>query len=117
MRAYVCVCVVDTKNKKAKNVGHYKRDRERRPFKKLRAMMADKKCFSAEVFGADMARALDAFAALEVCISKDTLRGGAVAEESVPFDIKPTLLYNMFYSMTQSSRCSGLPLASGNLAP
>ena len=50
-------------------------------------MMADKKCFSAEVFGADMARALDAFAALEVCISADTLRcGGAVATaESVPF--------------------------------
>ena len=49
-------------------------------------MMADKKCFSVEVFGADMARALDAFAALEVCISADTLRcGGAVAEESVPF--------------------------------
>ena len=51
---------------------------------------ADKKktCFSAEVFGADMARALDAFAALEVCISADTLRcGGAVATaaESVPF--------------------------------
>ena len=42
--------------------------------------------FSVEVFGADMARALDAFAALEVCISADTLRcGGAVAEESVPF--------------------------------
>jgi hypothetical protein len=42
--------------------------------------------FSAEVFGADMARALDAFAALEVCISSDTLRsGGAVAAESVPF--------------------------------
>ena len=53
-------------------------------------MMADdkKKCFSAEVFGADMARALDAFAALEVCISADTLRcGGAAATtaESVPF--------------------------------
>ena len=49
--------------------------------------MADKKCFSAEVFGADMARALDAFAALEVCITADTLRcGGAVATaESVPF--------------------------------
>ena len=52
--------------------------------------MADTKnkaCFSAEVFGADMARALDAFAALEVCISADTLRcGGAVATaESVPF--------------------------------
>jgi hypothetical protein len=49
--------------------------------------MADNKnkaCFSAEVFGADMARALDAFAALEVCISADTLRGGAVAAESVP---------------------------------
>ena len=49
---------------------------------------ADKKtCFSAEVFGADMARALDAFAALEVCITADTLRcGGAVATaESVPF--------------------------------
>ena len=47
---------------------------------------ADKKtCFSVEVFGADMARALDAFAALEVCISADTLRGGAVAAESVPF--------------------------------
>ena len=50
---------------------------------------ADKKktCFSVEVFGADMARALDAFAALEVCISADTLRcGGAVATaESVPF--------------------------------
>jgi hypothetical protein len=42
--------------------------------------------FSAEVFGADMARALDAFAALEVCISADTLRGGALATaESVPF--------------------------------
>jgi hypothetical protein len=51
-------------------------------------MMADgdkKTCFSVEVFGADMARALDAFAALEVCISEDTLRGGAVASESVPF--------------------------------
>ena len=52
--------------------------------------MADNKnkaCFSAEVFGADMARALDAFAALEVCITADTLRcGGAVATaESVPF--------------------------------
>ena len=54
--------------------------------------MADEKetttarVFSAEVFGADMARALDAFAALEVCISADTLRsGGAVAAESVPF--------------------------------
>ena len=51
---------------------------------------ADKKktCFSAEVFGADMARALDAFAALEVCISADTLRCGgaaATAAESVPF--------------------------------
>lgn len=46
----------------------------------------DKGCFSAEVFGADMARALDAFAALEACISADTLRcGGAVAAESVPF--------------------------------
>jgi hypothetical protein len=43
--------------------------------------------YSAEVFGADMARALDAFAALEVCITADTLRcGGAVATaESVPF--------------------------------
>ena len=53
--------------------------------------MADKGCFSAEVFGADMARALDAFAALEVCISEDTLRcGGAVATaESVPF-ARPT---------------------------
>jgi hypothetical protein len=53
-------------------------------------MMADddkKTCFSAEVFGADMARALDAFAALEMCITADTLRcGGAVATaESVPF--------------------------------
>jgi hypothetical protein len=51
-------------------------------------MADDKKtCFSAEVFGADMARALDAFAALEVCISADTLRsGGALATaESVPF--------------------------------
>ena len=52
-------------------------------------MMADNKktCFSAEVFGADMARALDAFAALEVCITADTLRcGGAMATaESVPF--------------------------------
>ena len=50
--------------------------------------MADDKTacfFSAEVFGADMARALDAFAALEACISADTLRGGAVAAESVPF--------------------------------
>ena len=51
--------------------------------------MADKKCFSVDVFGADMARALDAFAALEVCISADTLRGGAVGEESVPF-ARPT---------------------------
>ena len=53
--------------------------------------MADdkKKCFSAEVFGADMARALDAFAELEGCISADTLRGGAVAVESVPF-ARPT---------------------------
>ena len=55
---------------------------------------ADKKktCFSAEVFGADMARALDAFAALEVCISADTLRCGgaaATAAESVPF-ARPT---------------------------
>ena len=53
-------------------------------------MMADadkKTCFSVEVFGADMARTLDAFAALEVCITADTLRcGGAVATaESVPF--------------------------------
>ena len=51
-------------------------------------MADDKKaCFSAEVFGAEMARALDAFAELEVCISADTLRGGAVpvAAESVPF--------------------------------
>jgi len=49
--------------------------------------MADKGCFSAEVFGADMARALDAFAALEVCISADTLRcgGAAATAESVPF--------------------------------
>ena len=49
--------------------------------------MADKGCFSAEVFGAEMARALDAFAELEVCISADTLCGGAVpvAAESVPF--------------------------------
>ena len=51
-------------------------------------MADDKKTtarFSAAVFGADMARALDAFAALEACISADTLRGGAVAAESVPF--------------------------------
>jgi hypothetical protein len=36
-----------------------------------------------------MARALDAFAALEVCISADTLRGGVVAQESTPF-ARPT---------------------------
>jgi hypothetical protein len=50
--------------------------------------MTDKNArFSVEVFGADMARALDAFAALEVCITADTLLcGGAVATaESVPF--------------------------------
>jgi hypothetical protein len=51
--------------------------------------MADKGCFSVEVFGAEMARALDAFAALEVCISADMLRCGAVAAESVPF-ARPT---------------------------
>jgi hypothetical protein len=51
--------------------------------------MADNACFSVEVIGADMARALDAFAALEVCISADTMKGGAVAAESVPF-ARPT---------------------------
>ena len=51
-------------------------------------MADDKKTacvFSAEVFGADMARVLNAFAALEVCVSADMLRIGAVAAESVPF--------------------------------
>jgi hypothetical protein len=46
-------------------------------------------CFSAEVFGADTARALDALLALEECMSADMLRGGAVAAESVPF-ARPT---------------------------
>jgi hypothetical protein len=45
--------------------------------------------FSAEVFGAEIARALDTFAALEMCVSADTLRGGAVAQESTPF-ARPT---------------------------
>ena len=46
-------------------------------------------CFSAEVFGAETARALDALFALERCVSVDTLRGGVVARESVPF-ARPT---------------------------
>jgi hypothetical protein len=41
--------------------------------------------FSAEAFGAETARALNALLALEECVSADTLRGGAVATESVPF--------------------------------
>ncbi len=38
-------------------------------------------CFSAEVFGARTARALDALLALEECASADMLPGGAVATE------------------------------------
>jgi hypothetical protein len=45
--------------------------------------------FSAEVFGAETARALDALLALEGCVSADTMRGGVVATESVPF-ARPT---------------------------
>ena len=45
--------------------------------------------FSAKVFGAERARALDALAALEACVSADLLRGRAVAPESVPF-ARPT---------------------------
>ena len=41
--------------------------------------------FSVEVFGAERARALDALAALEACVSADLMRGRAVAPESVPF--------------------------------
>jgi hypothetical protein len=48
-----------------------------------------KSCFSAQVFGVDTARALDALLALEECVSADMLRGGAVAVESVPF-ARPT---------------------------
>ena len=45
--------------------------------------------FSVEVFGAERARALDALAALEACVSADLMRGRAVAPESVPF-ARPT---------------------------
>ena len=45
--------------------------------------------FSAKVFGAERARALDALAALEACVSADLMRGRAVAPESVPF-ARPT---------------------------
>jgi hypothetical protein len=49
-------------------------------------MADDKKArFSTEVFGAEMARALDAFAELEVRISASTRYGRAAAAESVPF--------------------------------
>ena len=40
--------------------------------------------FSAEVYGAREARALDALAALDACVRKDVLRG-PVAPESAPF--------------------------------
>jgi hypothetical protein len=46
-------------------------------------------CFSAEIFGAKTARALDALLALEKCVSADMLHGGVVAAESVPF-ARPT---------------------------
>jgi hypothetical protein len=46
-------------------------------------------CFSAEVFGAETARALDALLALEECVSAEMRRGGVVAMESVPF-ARPT---------------------------
>jgi hypothetical protein len=45
--------------------------------------------FSAEAFGAKTAGVLNALLALEGCVSADTLRGGAVATESVPF-VRPT---------------------------
>jgi hypothetical protein len=40
--------------------------------------------FSAEVYGARLARALDALAALEACVRADLLRG-PVAPETAPF--------------------------------
>ncbi len=45
--------------------------------------------FSAEAFGAETVRALDALLALEGCVSADTLRCGVVATESAPF-ARPT---------------------------
>jgi hypothetical protein len=45
--------------------------------------------FSAEVYGARLARALDALAALEACVSADLLRGPE-APETVPF-VRPQM--------------------------
>ena len=45
--------------------------------------------FSAEVFGADKARALDALLGLEECMAAEMRHGGVVAMESVPF-ARPT---------------------------
>ncbi len=45
--------------------------------------------FSAEVFGEETARALDALLALEGCVSANTLRCGVVVTKSAPF-ARPT---------------------------